>query len=197
MRRMFFSCPILCLSAVAFCAQYASADPPQTLLVEYWIHETPTDPNSDITFKIRMWLASEEVDGDQVGWDVTTIEVRQMGDNGGPDTVWTDTTPTVPTPDGLWWVEHADPDNPEAGEFVMPPGLTGTADADDPNDDDLVYDFEGVTYTPPQDPSEPPYDTTGALDYGFTLNGDEDPLASGEDKPVELPPVENDPPGAS
>lgn len=162
----------------------SSADP-MTGDIEYLIHETPADPNSPVDFRIKLSLESSDQDGDEIGWDITSIEIREVGD---PDAVWVDDDPIVPTEDGLWWVEHDDPNNPQNAEFTMPPRLQGTATAQQYAGDDLDYDFEGKTYTPPEPSGEPPYQITAALDYTFTLVGDNTPIADGEDEPVEVPP---------
>jgi len=161
--------------------------------IEYLIHETPTDPNSPVEFRIKLSLESSDQDGNEIGWDITSIEIREVGD---PDTVWVDDDPNVPTEDGLWWVEHDDPNNPQNAEFTMPPRLEGTAAAEVLGDDDLEYDFAGLAYTPPEPAQQPPYEITSALDYTFTLVGDTDPIGSGEDEPVEIPP-QDDAPGGS
>jgi hypothetical protein len=87
----------------------------------------------------------------------------------------------------LWWVEHEDPRNPQYEEFVLPPLIEGLAYADDPNEDDLEFSFEGEVYTPPSPPEEAPYPVTGALAHEFTCYGELDPFEFGLDEPVEVP----------
>lgn len=157
----------------------ARAELPDDQIVEYRVHETPTNPESAVVFAVRLELRAVDSDANGVGWEITTAKFRQ------PDTTWTEDSPYIDSPDGLWWVDHADPNAPEESEFVLPPLLVGTATADDPLDDDLDYDLEGVEYSPP--PGEPPYENTGALDYSFTLAHEEDPLEEGDDEPVEVP----------
>ena len=108
--------------------------------------------------------------------------------NGGPDTVWTQADPNVPTPDGLWWISHADGAHPQASEFVLPPYLVGTATAADPNDADLEYDFGGVKYTPPEPPESPPYTVTMASDYTLRRVGEQTPIATALADPTETDP---------
>ncbi len=151
--------------AAGYAAAYGfTADVPVSVDVEYWVHETPTDPESDVTFKIKLSLTEGAVDGDSIGWEIDSIEFR---DPGNPDTVWVDSSPSVPSADGLWWIDHADADEPQTEEFAEPPHLDGTGDAQDPNDDDLDYDFEGFTYTPPPPPAEPPYTVTASFNLYF------------------------------
>jgi hypothetical protein len=170
----------------------ASLAQPQTKVIEYWLHETPDDPNSPVVFGITLSLEIADQDGDQIGWDITSIEIREVGD---PDTVWVEDDPSVPAADGLWWVTHEDPNEPTNDEFVVPPHLHGIADAQDPGGDDLEYDVEGKTYVPPALPELPPHEITAALDYEFTVVGDDEPVGGGKDEPVEIPP--EDEPGGS
>ena len=154
--------------------------------VEYVIHEDPLDALSDVAFVVRMDLSAGEPDGAWIGWEVTAVEFRKPGTGGTPDTVWIQTHPYLDTADGLWWVEHADPAAPVLAEFDMPPWLLGTAAATDPVDADLDYDFEGVEYTAPPAPDEPPYAHTTGLAFAFVEQGSSEPLEeSDEDEPVE------------
>ena len=170
---------------------------PDTQTVSFWIHDDPSDPESEVTFKIKLSLTEDDSDGNSIGWDVTSIEFRQIHDT-GPDTVWVESSPSVPSGDGLWWVTHADPDDPQRDEFVMPPNLSGTAAAQDPNDDDLDYDFEGVTYIPPPPSGEPPGEVTAAMDHYFAAAiWPPIVIETGDDEPVELPPPWRSPPVGS
>ena len=164
----------------------------ETLLVQYKLRETPSDPNSAVTWTIGLYLKEKQVDGNDVGWLIESIKISQLDSVGQPENVWTEETPTVNSSDGLWWVEHADPNDPQASEFVEPPLLESTATTEDPASADLDYYLEGVPYNPP--PGGQPYVETGALNYTFTLVGSSDPEDEGEDEPVELPPPIEDPP---
>ena len=84
---------------------------------------------------------------------------------------------------GLWWIKHADPEDPVLSEFLLPPLLEGVAKAEDPGNDDLEYMVEGVTYDPP--PGGPPFEPTAALDYQYALVGQKTPPEEGDDEPVE------------
>jgi hypothetical protein len=139
-------------------------------------------------FLITLTLAASDGNCSATGWAITTLEIRQLDPNNGPDTVWTKADPNVPTADGLWWVNHASVANPHAGEFVLPPHLVGTATATDSNGTDLEYDFVGVTYTPPATPTSPPYAVTAATTYELRLVGEQTPIAEGSDDPTETDP---------
>jgi hypothetical protein len=173
------------LILAAVCGSVPSGEAQPTVKeIEYLIHGTPADPTSPVAFRIKLTLLESDRDGDSIGWDITSIEIREVGN---PDTVWVDDNPSVPTAVGLWWIEHLDPDEPTNDEFTMPPHMQGAATAEDPAGIGVSYDFEGKTYTPPAPPAEPPYEITAALDYAFTLVGGNDPIGSGEDEPVDMP----------
>lgn len=159
--------------------------------VAYWIHELPDDPNSAVTLSITLTLHADDSDSGSVGWQITEVEFRQPGTGGASDTVWTESFPSVNSADGLWWVEHSDPGDPQPSEFSWPPLLTGDAVAVDPANADLSYALEGLAYTPP--PEGAPYTVTAAFQYSFSLLGESAPFLEGEDEPVEVPP-ESDPP---
>ena len=184
----FTICTMVLWAAVVSGAQAAD---PVTQDVFYKIHDDPDDPNSTVTFTIMLCLKKAETDGNSIGWDITGIRFRQPGEIGSASAVWIDSDPNVPTGDGLWWVEHADPDDPQLGEFDLPPHLVGTAMAADPDDDDLEYDFEGVSYTPPAGGA--PWDNTAGLNYGFTIEGESGGPGSSTDEPVEVE-DDDDPP---
>ena len=160
--------------------------PPAKFIVCYKTHQDPTDSDSDVEFTLKLSLKSEDQNGPEVGWKPELLHIRQWS-SGSCTATWTKSNPTVPSADGLWWVTHSNVSMPQLSEFDMPPHLASTATASDPNDDDLDYDFEGVTCS-----STSPWPISVALDYELTLDGAQNPLASGEDEPVEL--GENDDP---
>ncbi len=168
----------------------ARAHLPETGAITFYIHDDPADPESDVVYVVNLTVKADKEDGESVGWIITKAEIRKP-DSGGPDQVWIEESPTVNTPDGLWWIDHDDHAAPKLEEFVLPPSLDGTADAQNPSDPDLEYDLEGVTYVPPRRGGL--YAITGALTYSFTMVGQTEPDDSGDDEPVELPEGENDP----
>jgi hypothetical protein len=164
---------------------------PLSKQVFYKIHDDPGDPNSAVIFTIELSLQEADSDGDSIGWEIAEIRFCQPGQGGGGDTYWVESDPNVPSGDGLWWIDHASYHYPELEEFAEPPHLVGTATAQDPNDGDLGYDFEGVAYTPP--PRGAPWDPTGALDYAFTVVGGPPPVPDGDDEPAEIEDQEDPP----
>lgn len=187
---------LLAVFTFALCA-FAFADERQTgpeslqKLVTYRIYEDPNEPSGEITYEITLLLEEQDRHDEEISWSVERVTVRQPGVNGGADVVWVDLMPSVETESGDWKVAHADPDNPVNEDFVLPPRIFGTAVDEAVLVADLKYSFAGTSYSPSG--SSPWVDTTTALDWLFTLDGETILLNEGEDEPVELPPV-GDPP---
>jgi len=124
----------------------AAATLPDDLAVEYYLHETPGDPQSDVVYTFRLFLTAVDQDGDEIAWDIQRLDIVQLGEN-ATDLVWTDQEASFASGDGHWWIEHADPQQPDTAEFDLPPLLTGSAAAEDPGDPDLDYTLQGVPCT--------------------------------------------------
>jgi hypothetical protein len=163
---------------------------PADQIIYYAMHETPTVPTSPVTFVISMKLHAQDADRNWIGWKIERVAFRDPGPTPSADRRWVKVSPTVPTSDGLWWVYHANSEQPIRAEFVLPPRLVGTATAADVAYADLNYDFAGVPYPPP--PGGAPYNPTAALDYTMTLVGELLAIEEGEDEPIDVP--INDPP---
>ena len=138
-----------------------SVDTPLKQVVSYSVYEDPNDPDSDLIWMIVAYLTKSDSDGNSIGWSVDKIKLFEVNAAPTPDREWIDATPTVDTPDGLWWIKHADPNSPDLAEFDMPPFIDGLAYAQDPSDSDLDYEFEGVVYNEP--PGGPHFTLTAAL----------------------------------
>lgn len=178
--------------ALAFVLPVAPAQGvPDKQLILYELHTQPTVPESDVAFGVYVYLQAYEVGETWVKWEVTELVLVDYV-KGQYDRSWSIVAPYVDTVDGLWQVEHADPENPSADEFVLPPLVYDQAAANDPADPDLNFSFEGVPYTPPGGVA--PYPTTAALDHEFTCLGAGDPFESGWGEPVYVPSDPPDPP---
>ncbi|MCP5117621.1 MAG: hypothetical protein GY953_42905, partial [bacterium] len=90
---------------------------------------------------------------------------------------------TVDTPDGLWWIEHADPEDPQLGEFDMPPLVSGAAAAQTEPEPDLDYAFEGVEL---QGPGDSYFALAAALDLWFQEVGQSTPLKDEDHEVAEI-----------
>lgn len=177
------------LSILTVCSLYQTevhALPPD-VTVQLNLREPPGDPLSDVTHRVILGLFEDSRNGDSVGWDVAILTIRELDENGDVAYRWSTGGPTVDTSDGLWWIEHADPDNPELEEFVLLPRIHGTAGALDQGVSDLDFDFEGNVYTEP--PGGPPFEITGSLDTFLRLaeTPPPEPIKDVEDEELEIP----------
>ena len=177
---------VLALTCFACLAPARASELPPERVATYVIHEVPSDPNSAVTMTINLSLRAQDAHDLAVGWEVASIEFRAPAASGVGDSVWVAVQPALETPDGLWWVEHADPLLPLASEFAQSPHFTGTATATEQAEQDLLYDFEGSSYSIPY-PYLDPYPITGGLDYAFAVVEEPEPVTGGIDEPVEIP----------
>ena len=81
------------------------------------------DPLSNITHRLIVGLFEDIRVGDSIGWEVAVFTIYELDGNGDVAYRWSKGYPAVDTADGLWWIEHADSDNPALGEFVLPPRM--------------------------------------------------------------------------
>ena len=171
---------VSCAALVAGVARTASAD---TRYVDYLIREDPSDPESDVIYIFSLGIEEADKDGDWIGWQIDEVAIVRLDSLGEVDAYWTEYAPYVPTSDGLWWVQHDDPKNPKGKDFDVTPWLVGMAQADDPNNDDMRYDFIGATYTG----QGPHYDgSVSGMAYVLAPEGEEEPELEGDDEPGEI-----------
>ena len=166
------------------CSNLLAQDPPlpEDQRIRYAIREVPTDPSSAVIWTIDLALEAEDSDGGSVGWLIDSVTVTEVDASGEPTSMWTDVSPELDSPDGLWWVEHADPADPEPADFALPPLLGGTASVELGAQADLEYTLEGRQYVPEAGSPLSELVVTG-LDYVFTLVGESLPLDEGDDEP--------------
>lgn len=179
---MFLTRATLAVMCLSWCAQrsvaaWVAADSPPTRFVQYVIYDDVNAPNRQIAWRVALELHAAESDGDAIGWAVDELQIRE--DDASPRT-WIVAAPDVDTPDGLWWVTHADPDNPQLQEFDMPPFIGGTATAE--NEAALAYEMAGVAYTAPA--GGPHFASVAALDLRFLLEGEPNPVVQRWEEPV-------------
>ena len=162
---------------------------PDDYIVTYDIYDDPSDPNRQVVFSIELSLTAVSGNSCQSGscgnvkWEVESIEFRQP--QSGGDRVWVEGSPVLDTFDGYWWVYHDDRDAPDVSEFDMPPYAEGTATAQDPQDVDLYYWFEGKQYNDP-----PPFEDTVGLVFQMAEEPTKEPVA-------DCPPDEPEPANSS
>ena len=174
---------------LAFCGVVDARPPDYTL--QFDLHETVGVPLSNKDFLVTMGLMKDQQDGDSIGWRVQVVTIREVNGFGEVVETWFTTDPDVDTADQLWWIAHADPDNPVNSEFLIPPLIFGTAGHVNPTEPALYFGFEGAVYVAP--PGGPPFTDTLAL---TTLLQEEDnptPKKEETDEPVEMPVEPADP----
>lgn len=170
----------------------ATADLPGERTIKYYIRQTPSDSQSDIIWSVELDIEATDSNGESVGWRIGALHVKDHDPSHTPLRSWTKTSPQVNTPDGLWWVDHADHMDPLASEFDVTPLLGGTAIAARQGDADLDYSFEGDNYI-----EDTMYGgQVSGLTFSFLLAGEADSEEEGDDEPGEIF-DENEPPGPS
>ncbi|MCH9003152.1 MAG: hypothetical protein IIC02_11310 [Planctomycetes bacterium] len=180
---------LLSLSALAvlmFGTESAQALTPD-FVVQYNLRETPGDPLSDVTHRVIIGLFEDSRNGDNVGWEAAILTIHELDEIGNVAYRWSKGYPTVDTTDGLWWIEHADPDNPVMKEFMLPPRIYGTALALDPGVSDLDFDIAGNVYIEP--PGGAPFENTGSLNSFLQLAETPPPAPEKDvdDEEIEIP----------
>ncbi len=170
----------------------AAAALPADRTIYIAIHQNPANPHSRVQYVLAQMITAVEQDGDWIGWEIENYKITEKALLGA-DTVWDVDYPDVGTTDGLWWVEHYDPDNPVPADFAEAAPVADRAIANDPANPDLYFDVAGVPYTAP--PGGPPYELTGAISFTFstTANANDPPDDSGDDEPVDSPDNPNPP----
>lgn len=186
---MFHKSALVTIFLLGFTVRFARGLPPDQY-IKVAIHETPTDPESDIAFTTELVLTPDEQSGNSIGWKVLVIKIQQF-DSGSVSDTWVDQQPTVTG--GLWWIEHADPDRPTDDEFVILPEIIGTAEPYLWTETDLDYDVAGTEYDPPEPPETPPFANTGSLDTEFWIVGESEAELDVTDTPASVA-REEDPP---
>ena len=166
--------------------------------VHYAIHQNPENPFSRVQYVLTLSITALEQDGDWIGWEVTNYKITEKAVLGS-DTVWGVDLPFVDTDDGLWWVEHVDPNDPGRAEFAVAAPVSDRAVAQDPGIPDLYFDVVGQPNA--VSPEGWPEDVTGTLNFAFWAlpepddpppAPDDPPDDNGDNEPVDQP-VPSDP----
>lgn len=157
----------------------------QTLTpVAYVVRHDPNNPASAVDWTIQFSLKKVSVSGNQVGWRIKSLEVNRFGQDGQISDTWIKSLPAVSSSDGLWWVTHADPSDPQLAEFNAPPALTGSAAAQQIGGEALTFSISGAAYSPPE--GDPPFGgNVSALSIDFAV-ASLPPLDQRTDEPAEI-----------
>jgi len=176
-----------CLVLVAALSNPLIASTPAPVQVHYHMITEIAPGHREVRFAVAMKLSAHTVSGNDIGWQLDDIALRQPQDPADCPRTWSTTSAVVKTSDNLWWITHADSANPDESEFDVPPLIEGTATSTEPSlYNNLDFDIEGIAGTP----------AAGhvILNYTFHIVGAPDPEEEEEDDESEgpLPPPEPD-----
>ena len=165
---------LVALAACAANAPSALASLPPDQTIQYIIREAPEDPESDPVFLVELTVVAANTNGLSVGWEAVDVVLMELDSNGVATSEWIDTLPEFDVSNGVWWVEHGNPESPELKDFARPPAMAGTADAESPAEEDLDYAIEGQFCDASCQQLFGGY--VGALDYEFIRAGEQAPI---------------------
>lgn len=157
-----------------------AADPDYT--VQFNLRATPGEPMSAVTHRIILGLMEDSRSGDDIGWHVTILTVRELDGQGEVVRTWSMANPFVDTADGLWWITHNDADNPMNSEFTMPPRIVDTIPHAG-SEPALDFELVGETYSS----QSPPFADTGSLTYRLAEENETEPIKEEEEEEIEIP----------
>lgn len=153
---------------------------PDDRVVTFQVHEDPSDPQSPIRLTFKLELTPVVRMSNAVGWRIEAVEIAQHTSDGDPDTVWRDATPPEYS-DELWWVNHADPENPSTKEFSELPQLGGTAASVASAGANLLYSLASSAAIDPTTDRQ-----MARATYSLALESNPETLiVEGEEEPVE------------
>jgi len=156
---------------------------PSDRVIVFSIHQNPQNASSPVVFVAKLEVHATSINGNTINWTITKATYLQP-QGGGTSRRWVKNLPTVPG--GYWTITHADANNPQLSEFMMPPQLDGTATAQDTGYNDLLYDLVGSSSF-----GSSPFSPAAGLTYEFRRVGVSEPEEEGDDEPVD--PIEEDP----
>ncbi len=135
---------LLTLSVLLLSASPALATPADRV-VNFTRFVDPESPATGARYIFSLEITCVDNDGDWNGWQVTQIWIARM-DGEVVEAKWGEGDPEVDTLDGLWWIEHADAEEPETAEFTSPPRIAGVATPNNPANELMDYVLEGVAW---------------------------------------------------
>lgn len=165
---------VLSLATASARAQSGS----QTMSVRYRIFVNPEVPAEGEAWRLSLGLRAADSGSQGIGWEVERVSLRRPGQSTVCDDFWVDSSPIVDTTDGLWWIDHADPQQPELAEFLEPPHISGLAAIESGGaTQELEYWFAASGL-------ESQSAGTAYLDYWWRLDGEDEPEDEGDEEPV-------------
>lgn len=83
---------------------------PADRTISYKIHETPSDPQTAVDWTVELDLKAASSKGaNDIGWEIQEIRIT---DEGTQAVEWCEVNPYSNPSDNLWWLAHADGNNP-------------------------------------------------------------------------------------
>jgi hypothetical protein len=169
----------ICALAVFGSAASVSAIPPDQR-IEIRFHSSPGDPNSAVEMTAVLYLTAESGSGSTVGWKINQAEFSRPNGDGFDRWIKSNLT-NLDSTDGLWWVHHHDPDDPDISEFSTLPAITGEASGTGHGQAALSFDLAPGEISS----STVTYAHAAYATFSFQVDDEEEPV-DGDDEPVEV-----------
>ncbi len=159
----------------------AAQEQPPDYSLTFTLYATPGDPESDVKAVVTVDFKEMDRSGSEVQWGVLRIRFLIPAGGGEPERVWLDATQRL-SPGERFWLTHADPDNPQPGEFAELPAFEGEADAVSGTNTNLLFVFDVDA------PLNPELYGGNVADTSFSLaleTTPEVPIVNGDEEPAE------------
>jgi hypothetical protein len=170
-------CWAVALLAMPLAGAYAS--PTDTTVEIDYRHVVETN-RSEVVFRVTLHLTPVSYGTDYVSWQI------ESADFGEPllERSWsTGALEVSGASGGLWTLAHADPDHPTESEFTKLPSISGVADSNQSETDDLEFSLtEGYQALAPE---QMPYGTQTAFStHNYKIADEEESEEEDDDEPV-------------
>jgi hypothetical protein len=159
------------------------AEPPESKIISLLFHSIPDDPASEVSLVVTLSLSPVASDGNTIGWSIDAVDFFKPTENDGWKRWQTGALDVLDSPDGLWWVAHADVSSPTESEFTVLPALAGLGDPEHLDDPELFFIIEATESTIIADPDAPYASRTAYCHFHFSDGEDQ---VEGNDEPVEI-----------
>jgi len=160
---------------------------PSDQSINYSIYFDVNDLSQGVYYDYTIDLSPVAQDGNSIGWSIDQVTFHRHETETKGENVWYEEFPEVLSPDGLWWIDYVDPENPTIDEFLMPPAVTGDAQSIWMPNETIMYWLVGIYYYP-CGPS--PFPVTGAVKIRVREEGDPDQKPDLDDIPPPVRPVQ-------
>lgn len=177
------SCALVALSL----SGSVSLATPTEQSINYSIYVDENDLSQGIYYDYTLDLSPVAQDGNSIGWSIDRVTFHRHETDTKDENIWSEEFPEVLSPDGLWWIDHVDAENPTIEEFLMPPAVTGDARSLWLPDEVIMYWFMGIYY---ESCGSSPFPVTGAVRIRVQEEGDPAQKPDLDDIPPPVRPVQ-------